>query len=134
MNLVRKLKISQIISIEFTEIEISIIKFLNEKLSNLTIFVDESNPSKINYMKSDGSCIMQHNTKSDIFWVRYEGFWNVLESLYSPYYSEIQNLLKCVLEKDFKLKVSAPIIDVSGFKTDVELAFKRKITKSNDYL
>ena len=69
MNLIRKLKISEIVPVEFTETEQKIIEF-----------IDESYPDEIKYMKTDGTFIMRQDNKGDILWVRYKGFWEVLHS------------------------------------------------------
>ena len=69
MNLIRKLKLSEILPINFTEHEQEIIDLFNEKLSDLVVFIDESEPSKINYMKLDGTCILQQDNKNDILFV-----------------------------------------------------------------
>ena len=108
MNLIRKLKISEIISIKFTETEQEIIDLFNDKLSDLSIFVDDSKPDEINYMKSDGTFIMQHDNTNDTLWVNYEGFWSVLQCKFCIEYTDIQILVHSMVERAFKLKVSTP--------------------------
>ena len=112
MNLIRKLKISEIVPVKFSELEQGIIDLFNDKLSDLVVFVDESRPDEINYMKPDGTFIMQQDNKHDKLWIRYDGFWNVLESKFDMEYTEIQNLIQAMVERTFKLKVSTPSPDI----------------------
>ena len=103
MNLIRKLKISEIVSIEFTETEKGIIDLFNDKLSDLIIFIDESYPDEINYMKPDGTFIMQQNNKLNRLFIRYLGFWSVLQLDFGLIYTEIQILITGMVERAFKL-------------------------------
>ena len=109
MNLIRKLKISEIVPVEFTETEQKIIELFNYNLKDLVVFIDESYPDEINYMKTDGTFIMRQDNKGDILWVRYKGFWEVLHSEFCIIYTEIQKLITGMVERAFKQKVSTPV-------------------------
>ena len=99
MNLIRKLKISDIVAVEFTEIEQEIIDLFKNNLSDLIIFVDDSKPDEINYLKSDGTFIIQQDNKSDMLWIRYDGFWEVLYLNYKLNHFDIKILMKYMIER-----------------------------------
>ena len=126
MNIIRKLKISDIVPVEFSELEQGIIDIFNDNLSDLVVFIDESKPDEINYMKSDGTFIMQQDNKNHILRVRYKGFWEVLESKFSMKYSDIQILIQYMIERAFKIKVSIPQQIYRLILHRVERAFKNK--------
>ena len=134
MNLIRKLKISEIVPVKFTEHEQGIIDLFNEKLSDLIIFIDESRPLEINYKKPDGSCIMQQDNKNGLLWVKYEGFWEVLECEFSTEYTDIQNLIQAMVERAFKHKVSTPVTKNNIIPVLVERAFKHKVSTPNSFV
>ena len=131
MNLIRKLKISEITLVDFTESEKIIIDLFNDSLKDLVIFIDESYPERINYMKPDGIFIIQHDNTNDRLWVRNDGFWNVLESDFGLTYTDIQILVKYMVERALKLKVSRQKTVGSLGGSIVERAFKQKINDSN---
>ena len=131
MNLIRKLKISEITLVDFTESEKIIIDLFNDSLKDLVIFIDESSPERINYMKPDGIFIIQHDNTNDRLWVRNDGFWNVLESDFGLTYTDIQILVKYMVERALKLKVSRQKTVGSLGGSIVERAFKQKINDSN---
>ena len=109
MNLIRKIKISEIVPVEFSKTEQEIIELFNDKLKDLVVFIDESYPHEINYMKSDGTVIMQKNNNSDILWVRYDGFWEVLKSKFYIQHTNIQTLIQFMVGGIVKYNVYAPI-------------------------
>ena len=134
MNLIRKLKISDIVPIEFTKQELEIVNLFNDKLSDLIIFINESYPDEINYMKPDGSWIMQQDNKYDRLWIRYDGFWEVLESKFCMEYTDIQNLIQAMVERAFKHKVSTPVTKNNIIPVLVERAFKHKVSTPNSFV
>ena len=103
MNLIRK-----IVPVKFSELEQKIIDLFKDKLSDLVVFIDESEPSKINYMKLDGTCILQQDNKNDILFVIYKEFWEVLDYKFGMGYDDIQILMKSMIERTFKIKASIP--------------------------
>ena len=111
MNLIRKLKISDIVAVEFTEIEQEIIDLFKNNLSDLIIFVDDSKPDEINYLKSDGTFIIQQDNKSDMLWIRYDGFWEVLYLNYKLNHFDIKILMKYMIERILKQNISVSSID-----------------------
>ena len=128
MNLIRKLKISDIVPVDFTESEQFIIDLFNDKLSDLIIFIDESRPNEINYMKPDGSRIMQLDNKSKKLWIRFDGLWEVLKIKFSMEHSDIQILVKYMVERSFKIKVSPPFQSTAPITDMVERSFKIKVS------
>ena len=107
MNLIRKIKISEIVPVEFSKTEQEIIELFNDKLKDLVVFIDESYPHEINYMKSDGTVIMQQDNKNDKLLVIYLDFWSDLN--FNMYFTDIQILIQFMVERILKCKVSTPI-------------------------
>ncbi len=131
MNLIRKIKINKITSVEFTEKELKIIEFINSMLSDLIPFQYENLPESMFYMNPAGKWILEQNDKSDILYVRLENFWRILETDYSMGYDDIQTLLKYMIEQAFKEKVSTPrawLRKGTGRTGRIEEAFKKKIS------
>ena len=126
MNIIRKLKISEMVPVKFTEHEQGIIDLFNDNLSDLVVFIDESNSNKINYMKPNGTFIMQQDNGSDRLWVRYKGFWEVLKTNFSMEYTDIQNLIQDMVERAFKHKVSSPGTSPVTYTNQIERDFKNK--------
>ena len=126
MNLTRKIKIYDIVPVEFTEQEFKINKLFDDNLKNLVVFIDESNSNKINYMKPNGTFIMQQDNGSDRLWVRYKGFWEVLKTNFSMEYTDIQNLIQDMVERAFKHKVSSPGTSPVTYTNQIERDFKNK--------
>ena len=107
MNLIRKIKISEIVPVEFSKTEQEIIELFNDKLKDLVVFIDESYPHEINYMKSDGTVIMQQDNKNDKLLVIYLDFWSDLN--FNMYFTDIQILIQFMVERILKCKVSTTI-------------------------
>ena len=128
MNLIRKLKISDIVPVDFTELEQGIIDLFNDKLSDLIIFIDESRPDEINYMKTDGTCIMQQDIKNHRLCIKYIGFWSVLESKFALTYTEIQILIQDMVGRAFNKNVSAPNPPEPNSLQLVGIAFIQKLS------
>ena len=105
-NLIRRYKISRAINEPLEGKDKEIIDFIKSKIDGLTIF--QMNDYKINFMNSEGNCIMQQDSKNDYLWVRHEGFWSVLETKYLLIYEDIQIVMKGMVELAFKLRVSTP--------------------------
>ena len=59
-------------------------------------------------MNSEGKCILQQDSKNDRLWVGYYDIWLVLEMKYLLKYSEIQIVIKGMVELAFKMKVGTP--------------------------
>ena len=114
-NLVRRYKISKILDIPLEGKDKEIIDFIKSIIDGLVLF--QENDYVINFMNSDGVCIIEQDSKSDILWVRYEGFWSVLEMKYSLNYVDIQIVIKGMVELTFKMSVGTPLTVPSLIKT-----------------
>ena len=101
-NLIRKLKISEIVPVEFTESELKIVKLFDDNLKDLTIFIQDEYPNHVNYMKPDGSWLFQIELNDKIF-VDYN-FYESLLKLNSNY-DQIQLLIMYMVERILKIKV-----------------------------
>ena len=130
MNLIRKLKISDIVPVEFSELEQGIIDLFNDNLSDLVVFIDESKPDEINYMKSDGTFIMQQDNKNHILRVRNDGFWSVLKFYFGFTNIDIEIIMKSMIEKTLKYKVSElSYTIINDWTYEVERKFKNNLIK-----
>ena len=77
MDLIRKLKISSIIKISFTETEIKINNLINEYLTNLVIFTHPNNDEDIYYIL-DGKCIMLFDIDDNILYINNELYMKLI--------------------------------------------------------
>ena len=73
-----------------------------ELIQGLEIKLDADYPDSIYFFKQD-TYFVELDFKNKIIWFRYLGFWSVFEKEYGLDYDEIQQLLKNLLEKHFKL-------------------------------
>ncbi len=126
MNLIRSIKISKL-GVAIPEKELEIIDFVKSMLSDLIPFHDNSFPKSIFYFKGD-KWLLEQDNKNDSLWVRYDIFWDVLEDKYSISYSDVQTLLKYMIEQAFKEKVSTPKSIYTTNNPKIEQAFKEKVS------
>ena len=103
-NLIRRYKISRAINEPLEGMDKEIIDFIKSKIDGLTIF--QKNDYIINFMNSEGKCIMQQDSKNDKLWLAYDGFWSVLETKYLLKYNVIQIIIKGMVELTYKMRVS----------------------------
>ncbi len=127
--LIRKYKISKILNQPVTGLEGEIILFIQFWLKDLIPFKMEHISDSIFYMNSAGLYVIEQNPKNKYLYVRWIGFWNVLESKYLMKYEDIQLLLKFMIEESFKQK----LVDIEytckieeAFRHMIEDAFKKK--------
>ena len=59
-------------------------------------------------MNSKGEFIFEQDEKNDTLWVRYYGFWSVLEDEYSLNIDDIQVIIKGMVETAYKMRVGTP--------------------------
>ncbi len=128
MNLVRKIKISKITEVNFTEIETEIINFVNSKLDDLIPFKYEKYPKSIFYMSPEGKWLLEQDDKNDRLYVRYNNFWEVLNDKYKMINSEIQYTLKYMVEQYFEKKVSSLWYSINTTSLLAEESFKQKVS------
>ncbi len=108
MNLIRKYKISKLTGIPLAGLEGKIVSFMKGILEDLIPFKEETYPNSIFYMNSKGEWIFEQDNKYNVFCVRYDIVWNILEEGYSMKTSEIQEFIKYMVEEAFNHKVSTP--------------------------
>ena len=101
--------------------------FIDEWLVDLVLYKDVKYPDSMFYMKKTGKCILEYNTKNDNLYVKYYGFWSVLQKEYSMEYSDIQLVVKTMVEEAFKLKVETTHFMNNRYMLLVEEAFKLKL-------
>lgn len=128
MNLVRKIKISKISNKPLIGIDKEIVDFIESILSDLIPFHMDNEPTSFYYMKLNGDWILDQDNNSDRLWVRYEDFWEVLETKYFIDYKDIQNIIKYFVEQVFKQKISIAIENGLNANLQVENAFKQKVS------
>ena len=125
-NLLRRYKIHQITPV-LSKQELEIIDFIKNKINNLTEFKYSDYPDSLFYMNSEGECILEQDDKNERLYVRYYGFWEVLETKYKLDYIDIQFIIQGMVEIAFKRKVYTPLFVITLNKLWVEIAFKRKV-------
>ncbi len=135
MNLIRSIKINKL-GIAIPEKELEIINFVNSMLSDLTPFKYDNLPKSMFYFKGD-KWLVEQDDLNDMLWVRFEGFWEILQEKYSIEHWEIKFFLKYMIEKSFKQKVDSIItkrnvdtlLSKKGHEPfDIDNAFKKKIS------
>ena len=126
MNIIRKLKLSEIIHVEWTIEEKEIIDLFDFWLKDLEVFVDPDKPHETNFMKQDGTFVLQQDEKNKSLFVRYEDFWEVFLSKYKMKYTDIQIFMKGMLKLAFKQQVYTPKCRVFQHHSKLELAFKQQ--------
>jgi hypothetical protein len=120
-NLYRRYKISLITNEGITDTEKLIIEFVLDKIKDLTLFVDENGCH--NYMNSNGKFIFEHDEKRDILWILYYDFWSVLEKMYLLKYSDIQYIIKIVVENTYSINIGMVKTKHHGIVHDVEASY-----------
>ncbi len=126
--LIRKYKISKILNQPLTGIEGEIIDFIQSWLKDLIPFKYDESPNSIFYMKEDGRYVLEQDIKDINLYIRYENFWSVLFNKYSLEYTDIQILLKFMVEEAFKKELSTPYFKFSVSNFLVEEAFKKELS------
>lgn len=126
MNLIRKLKISKLTNVIFTDIEKEIIDFINSKLTNLIPFQLEYDSVTIYHMNSEGVCLLIEDIECDELWFRYYGFWDKLENKYFISRPDTQLILHYMSKKLLSKSLSKVCISFAT-KTTPERLFKEKM-------
>ena len=124
-NLYRRYKICQLLDEPLLDKDKEIIDFILDKIKDLTIFTYTD--SCYDYMNSKGEFVFEQNEKNDTLWVRYEGFWSVLETKYLLNYDDIQDIIKGMIETIYKMKVETSSILYRSIISMVETAYKMSV-------
>ena len=82
-----------------------IINYLNKEYSGLIRYETDRWKDYIFFMK-DGKTIYEYNKKNGKVYISYEHIWSFLSSFFGLKYTEIQDLTKEWVEKQFKLSVT----------------------------
>ena len=109
MNLLRKLKISEIVEISFTETELEIIKLITDNFKDLTS--KKHSEERIMYVKNSKNILM-YIPDISILYVQIENFWNILQYTYQIKYDDIHELLIYMVNKQLKMDVRFIIPDI----------------------
>lgn len=126
MNLVRKIKISKITEVVFTDAEKEIMNYINSKLSKLTPFECDILPTSIFYMSPEGKWVLEIDNITDRLWVRYVDFWGILEAKFLIYHNDIPSLLHYMIECYFKQKFPTRVTNGIADYFEVEKLFKQQ--------
>lgn len=84
-SLIRKIKIHKLIPVLFLR-ELELILFIKDKLKDLIKYEHKYHLQSIFYMKPDGECILEQDNKYNMLWVKFDGFWDVLNRKRLLYY------------------------------------------------
>ena len=72
------------------------------------------------------NCVWELDFKNNYLWLSYSSVWSVLEREYSLTYSNVQSLVKILVEDHFKCRGVTPYIAVYPWSTQVEEHFRNK--------
>jgi len=61
------------------------------------------------YYNKEGKCLIKHNKKNNITWIRYIYIWSIFEKEYNMNYEDIQSFMKDQLLKHFKIMGTTPL-------------------------
>ena len=125
MNIIRKYKLYRLGIIVDNDC-LNIIKFIEDNILNLEKFLDPDYPSFIFYMK-DGKCYLEYDTKNQYLYIRYEGIWDVFYKQFKLGDTEIQQIMKDIVEDHYKLKVKTTRLLSFLFRQKVEDHYKLKV-------
>ncbi len=90
-NLLRKLKIRNVLPVEFTDNEKNIVDFLDNNIRTLSKFEYDEFPKSIFHMSINGKWILEENGSN--IYVRWNGFWETLNNNKSlTYHRQIEVL------------------------------------------
>ena len=59
--------------------------------------------------------IMEQNQKNDVLWVRYDGFWSIFSNDFSLERTDIQAIIKFLVEQHLKSKIGTPASTFTHF-------------------
>jgi len=110
MNLTRKYKIHRL-SPCLNDAEIEIINFIENKIKDLKPIKKDEYPQSIFYLDSDGLSILEQDDINDKLWVRHKDFWEVLETKYLLKYTEIQDIIYCMVLTHLKFRISTTLLN-----------------------
>ncbi len=85
MNLIRKLKINNLIPIEFTQDEQKILSTIDKIFDNLIPFKCSQYPKSILYFNEEGMCIfdLYQDNYSSILFIKQKGFYDELNNSFT---------------------------------------------------
>lgn len=109
MNLVRRYKISKILNQPLKGIEGQIINFIKDWLTDLEIRKFDKFPNSIFWLKKN-KIVLHQNLKFEFLNVIHENCWEILEKKYNMKYSDIQNILKYMIEESFRNQIKTSTI------------------------
>lgn len=128
MNLIRKLKISSITTVEFSELENEIIFYIEEKLKDLTTFKMKGFPNTIYYMNKEGEWVLEQDNIHDILCVNLDHYTSIFYQKHKLKRKHTKFILKYFIEKILKIKIN--ILDFDGRSNyQAEEIFKKKFLK-----
>lgn len=105
MNLVRKIKISKLTEVEFSETELEIINFIKTNLVDLIPFTIDNYNQSIFYMNEKCDWIFDYDSKYKVIWIRHDSFINLLEHKYKIKTIDIKYLITDIFTNIFKMDV-----------------------------
>jgi hypothetical protein len=124
-NLYRRYKICQLLDEPLLGKDKEIVEFILNKIKDLTIFIDGYGCH--NYENSKDEWIFEQDEKNDRLWVRYQGFWSVLEKRYSLNRDDIQDIIKGMVETTYKMRVGTPSFAYKTKSLKVGTTYKMRV-------
>ena len=86
------------------------------------------------WYKEDG-WYFEQDEKNGTLWCQYDRVWSFFETNYSPNYTEIQVIIKDLMERHYKLRGLTPRVSVTALSFGMERHYKlRGLTPTTLYL
>ena len=123
MNIIRKLKISKLVNVEFTDMENNLLEFINDKLSNLSVYHSQKHHYSTFYMSQTGEYVLEEIRDTEIVHVNYRNIWSVLEREYGMNRDKIVHFLKYMIEVNLKHETYTPAESKSHKRSEIEAEY-----------
>ena len=81
---------------------------VDRNLEGCVIKTSDKYPESYFFTNND-KVIMEQDQKNDTLWVRYDGFWSIFSNDFSLEYTDIQVIIKFLVEQHLRSKVGTPL-------------------------
>ena len=99
---------------------------VDRNLEGCVIKTHEKWPDHYFFMQNN-RYVMDQDPKNDTLWVRYDGFWSIFLNDFSLEYTDVQSIIKFLVEQHLKSKVGTPWRRNFSNNSSVEQHLKSKV-------
>jgi hypothetical protein len=82
-----------------------------ELIKGFTVLPKLKDRPRTIFFEKNGEIIAEYNPENGYLWIKYDGYWKVLEKEYGINYSEIQSVINEKVVQAYGLKGVTPIAD-----------------------